>query len=110
MDHMQYNNEEMRSKILLHTDADTCSSHNRQVVQVESLQNLSKELNSFWRLRRLDPIANYVVEVSVPTIILFCVIYNDVDDLYKWKTFQPRGLHQSHISHADVKSGSNEGL
>ena len=29
-----------------------------------------------------DPI--YVIEASVPTIIIFCVIHKDVDDLYKW--------------------------
>ena len=29
----------------------------------------------------------YVVEASVPTIILFCVIHEDIDDLYKWPTF-----------------------
>ena len=45
-------------------------------------------------------IANYVVEASVPTIILFCVIREDVDDLYKWQTFWPSGLHHRQISHA----------
>ena len=45
--------------------------------------------------------ANYVVEASTPTILLFSVICKDVDNLYKWQTFQPKGLHQSEILHAD---------
>ena len=61
-------------------------------------------------------IANYVVDVSIPTIILFCVVHEDVDDLYKRQTFQPSGLCQSRISHADnfactvphAKSGFDE--
>ena len=44
---------------------------------------------------------NYTVVASVPTIILFCVIRKDVDNLYKWQTFWPKGLHQSQILHAD---------
>ena len=67
----------------------------------------------------------YVVEASIPAIILFCVIRKDADNLYEWKTFRPEGLHQSQISHADkslhqnqishaddphAKSGSDEGL
>ena len=44
---------------------------------------------------------NSVVEASIPTILLFCVIRKDVDYLYKWQTFWPRGLHQSQISHAN---------
>ena len=28
-------------------------------------------------------------------------IREDVDDLYKWQTFRPSGLHQRQISHAD---------
>ena len=40
---------------------------------MESVQHLSERLNSFWRLRRLEIVANYVVEASVSTIILFCV-------------------------------------
>ena len=43
---------------------------------------------------------NSVVEASVPTILLFCVVRKDVDYLYKWKTFRPKGHHQSQISHA----------
>ena len=50
---------------------------------------------------------NSVVEANIPTIILFCVIHEDVDYLYKWQTFWPSGLHQSQIPH--VKSGSDEG-
>ena len=42
----------------------------------------------FIRLRRLELVTIYVIEASVPTIILFCVI-RDVDDLYKWQTFRP---------------------
>ena len=34
-------------------------------------------------------------------MILFCVIREDVDDLYKWQTFWLSGLHRSQISHAD---------
>ena len=45
-------------------------------------------------------VANQVIEASIPKIILFCVICEDVNDLYKWKTFWPSGLHQSQISHA----------
>ena len=48
-----------------------------------------------------------MIEVSVPTIILFCVICKDVDDLYKWQTFWPSSLHQHQISHA--KFGADEG-
>ena len=55
----------------------------------------------------------YVVEASIPTIILFCVICKGVDDLYKWQTFQPNGLHDHQISHGDplgpAKSGADEG-
>ena len=40
-------------------------------------------------------IGNYVAEASVPTILLFCVICKDVDNLYKWQKFRPIGLHQS---------------
>ena len=47
-------------------------------------------------------IAIYVIEASVPTIILFCVIREDVDDLYKWQTFRPSSLHQRQILHADT--------
>ena len=54
-----------------------------------------------WHLRRLELVTNYVVEASVPTIILFCIIRKDVDKLYKWQMFWPNGLHQSQISHAD---------
>ena len=64
-----------------------------------------------------------MIEVSAPTIILFCVIRNDVDDLYKWQTFRPSSLHQRQISHAEriaephadriadphAKSGTDEG-
>ena len=53
--------------------------------------------------------ANHVVEASIPTIILFCAIHEDVDDLYKWQPFRPSGLHQSQISHTHAKSGANEG-
>ena len=44
---------------------------------------------------------NYIVEVSVHKIILFCVISKDVNNLYKWQTFRLKGLHQSQILHAD---------
>ena len=47
------------------------------------------------RLRRLELIAIYVIEASVPMIILFCVILEDVDDLYKWQTFRPSSLHRN---------------
>ena len=40
---------------------------------MEFLWHLSERLGSFWRLRRLELIPNYVVEASVSTIILFCV-------------------------------------
>ena len=43
------------------------------VVLVESLRHLSERLDSFWRMRRLELKADYVVEASVRTIILFCV-------------------------------------
>ena len=46
-------------------------------------------------------IANCIVEASVPTIILFCVIRKGVDSSYKRQTFRPKSLHQSQISHAD---------
>ena len=48
-----------------------------------------------------EKLANYIVEASVPMIILFSVICKDVDNLYKWQTFQPKGLHQSQILHAN---------
>ena len=57
-----------------------------------------------WRLRRPELVANYVVEASVPTIILFCVIRKDVDNLITWQTFRPKGLHQSQISHELVQN------
>ena len=53
-----------------------------------------------WHLRRLELIAKYADELSVPTINLFCVVYKDVDNLYKWQPFQPKSLHQSQVSHA----------
>ena len=68
---------------------------------MESLQHLSQGLDSYWRLRRLELVANYVVKASVLTIIPFCVTYKDVDDLYKWQMFPPSGLYQSLISHVD---------
>ena len=56
----------------------------------------------FFSLKNLGlKIPNFVVETSVPTIILFCVICKDVDNLYKWQTLRPKGLHHSQISHAD---------
>ena len=58
----------------------------------------------------VDKLANCIVEASVLTIILFCIIHKDVDNLCKWQTFQPKGLHQSQISHPHAKSGSDEGL
>ena len=48
---------------------------------------------------------NYVVEAGVPTIILFCGIREDVDDLYKWQTFWHSGLHQSQISYVECDEG-----
>ena len=56
----------------------------------------------------MQTMGNCVVEASVPIIILFCVIHKDVDSLYKWQTFQPKGLYQSQILH--VESGFDEGL
>ena len=46
---------------------------------------------------------DYVVEASVPTMILFCVIRKDVYNLYKWKTFRLKDLRirPSKISNAD---------
>ena len=63
------------------------------------------------RLRRLELIAIYVIEASFPTIILFCVIREDVGDVCKWQTFWPSSLHLRQISHADphAKSGTDEG-
>ena len=43
------------------------------------------------------PCENYVVEANVPTIILFCVICKDIENLYKWQTFRPKGFYQSQI-------------
>ena len=40
----------------------------------------------------------YVIEASVSTIILFCVIHEDFDDLYQWQTFRPSSFHQRQIS------------
>ena len=77
---------------------------------MESLQHLSEGLDSFWRLRQLELVANYVVEARVPSIILFCVIHKDGDNSYKWQTFRPKGFHQTQILHVDEKSGSDEGL
>ena len=42
---------------------------------------------------------NYIVEASLPMIILFSVFCKDVGSLYKSLTFQPKGLHQSQILH-----------
>ena len=53
-------------------------------------------------LRRLQLRAIYVIEASIPTIILFCVIRGDIDDLYKWKTLQSSSVHQCHILHARI--------
>ena len=58
----------------------------------------------------IELLANYIVEVSFPTIILFSVIRKDVGNLYKWLTFHPEGFHQSQILHADAKSASDEGF
>ena len=49
-------------------------------------------------------LVNYVVEASVPTIILFCVIHEDVDDLYKWQMYRPSSLHQRQISHEETSA------
>ena len=43
----------------------------------------------------------YVIEARVSTIIFFCVIREDVDNLYKWQTFQSSSLPQRQISHVD---------
>ena len=72
---------------------------------MESLRHLIQRARLVWHARRLELLANYIVEVSVPTIILFCVICKGVDNLYKWKMFQLKGLHQSQVLH-----GSDEGL
>ena len=56
----------------------------------------------------MNVITNCIVEVSVPTIILFCVIRKDVNNLYKWETFWPKGLQSEPDPHA--KSGSDEDL
>ena len=40
---------------------------------MESLRHLSEWLDSFWRLRRLELKADYVVEASIHMIVLFCV-------------------------------------
>ena len=53
-----------------------------------------------------------MIEASVPALIVFRVIREDVDDLYKWKTFWLSSLHQRQISHMDhqhAKSGTDEG-
>ena len=68
---------------------------------MESLRHLFRRAPLVWRLRRLELLANYIVKTSAPTIIFFCVILKDVDNLYKWKTFRPKGLHQSQVLHAD---------
>ena len=47
----------------------------------------------------IELLANYMVEVSVPTIIHFSVIHEDVGNLYEWLTFRPKILHQSQILH-----------
>ena len=48
---------------------------------------------------QIELLANYIVEAHVSTIILFCVICKDVDNLYKLQMFRPKGLHQSQILH-----------
>ena len=68
---------------------------------MESLRHLSKRLNSFWHPRRLELKADYVVEVSVRTIIFMYKILEDVDDLYKWQVFRRTSLHHCRISHVD---------
>ena len=41
---------------------------------------------------------NYVVKASIATVIFsFCAICKNVDNLYKWQTFQPKGFHQSQV-------------
>ena len=42
------------------------------VVLMKSLQDLLERLDSFWRLKRLELKADYVVETSIHTTILFC--------------------------------------
>ena len=53
------------------------------------------------RLRCIELVAIYVIEASVPTRILFCVIREDADDLHKRQTFWPSSIHQLQVSHAD---------
>ena len=43
-------------------------------------------------------VANYVVEASILTIILFCVICKDVDDLYKWQRFRPSDIRMRNLA------------
>ena len=71
---------------------------------MESLRHLFRRARLVWHLRQLELLANCMVEASVPTIILFCVIRENIDNLYKWQTFRPKGLHQSQILYADNNS------
>ena len=40
----------------------------------------------------LNLLSNIIFKSSVPTIILFSVFCKDIDDLYKWLTFQPKAF------------------
>ena len=51
---------------------------------MESLRQLFRRARLIRRLKRLELLANYIVEVSVPMLILFSVIRKDVGNLYKW--------------------------
>ena len=79
-------------------------------VRWSPMQHPSEGLDSYWCLRRLELVANSVVEASIPTILLSCEIRKGVDYLHKWKTVQPKGLQQSQILYLHAKSGSDEGL
>ena len=69
---------------------------------MDSLQHQFQRARLVWHLRQLAILANYIVEASILTIILFSVFCKDVGNVYKWLTFRPKGLHQSQILHADI--------
>ena len=90
------------------------------MVQLTCRSLLDKDYGLAVELLVIYWIDNYVVEASVPTIILFSVIRKDVGNLYKWLMFRPKGPFirarladvsaQRPSSEPNFASGSDEGL
>ena len=51
-------------------------------------------------LHMINPL-KIILRSSIPTIVFYCVVRKDVDNLYKQQAFWPKGLHHNQVSLAD---------